>query len=74
MAKVLAKDHPDNCKGCGSSLLKTKDFYLLNRHGKRVCKPCGDRLIIQVNIKTPGKVKMMALKSGEKIIVLAEKK
>ncbi|MBU0581161.1 MAG: hypothetical protein KKA19_08280 [Candidatus Margulisbacteria bacterium] len=64
----------NTCNICKAQITDNKDSYLLNRKGERVCKACGDHLINQANAKEPGKIKLIELKNGEKILALANKK
>jgi hypothetical protein len=59
-----------HCKACAVQLSGAGDSYLINQQGDRICKSCGDEIIIKTNADTPGRVKIVDLEGGKALVLI----
>lgn len=69
----MEKNNKVSCKICKKEVNNISDTFIINKKYERVCILCGEKLIKLENTNTPGKIKAVELKNGDKAIVLNKK-
>ena len=58
-----------NCRACKGEIEDTKQSFLINNQGDRICKGCGEAIMEEENKKNPGLIRVVDLENGEKGLV-----